>query len=133
MLLGFLGFFLALMIVVLARHQLLTLRYTLGWFFVAASIGASGALTGVAKPLADAVGLRPVEFLLGVSLFLLLLIAVQLSITASGLTEMLRTMCETLALAEERIKRLEARPPLTEPAPMPPPVTLTDAGADPRP
>ncbi|MEX0665456.1 MAG: DUF2304 family protein [Acidimicrobiia bacterium] len=123
MLLGFLGLLLALMIVVLARLQLLTLRYALGWFFVAVSIGASGALTGLAEPLADSVGLRPVEFLLGVSLFLLLLISVQLSITASGLTEMLRTVSETLALTEERVRRLEKEQG-SEPA-APPPV-LTD-------
>ncbi|MEX2268754.1 MAG: DUF2304 family protein [Acidimicrobiia bacterium] len=121
--LGFLGLLLALMIVVLARLQLLTLRYALGWFFVAVSIGASGALTGLAEPLADSVGLRPVEFLLGVSLFLLLLISVQLSITASGLTEMLRTVSETLALTEERVRRLEKEQG-SEPA-APPPV-LTD-------
>ena len=131
MLLGFLGLVLALMIVVLARLQLLTLRYALGWFFVAASIGASGALTGLAEPLADAVGLRPVEFLLGVSLFLLLLIAVQLSITASGLTEMLRTVSETLALTEERVRRLEEEKDSPDPG-SPSPV-LTDATKEPRP
>jgi len=102
-----LGILFALTIVLLARAQLLTLRYTVGWFFVAVSIGASGALTGLANPAADAVGLRPVELLLGISLFLLLLIAVQLSITASGLTEGLRTACEAIALADERIRRLE--------------------------
>jgi hypothetical protein len=129
-LLGILGLFLALTIVVLARLQLLTLRYALGWFFVAVSIGASGALTGLAEPLADAVGLRPVEFLLGVSLFLLLLIAVQLSITASGLTEMLRTVSETLALTEERVRRLEEEQG-SERAVSPP--ALTDVGKEPQP
>ena len=131
MLLGFLGLVLALMIVVLARLQLLTLRYALGWFFVAVSIGASGALTGLAEPLADAVGLRPVEFLLGVSLFLLLLIAVQLSITASGLTELLRTVSETLALTEERVRRLEAENEESDPESSPP--VLTDAAKEPNP
>ena len=110
MLLVSLGVLFALTIVLLARAQLLTLRYTVGWFFVAVSIGASGALTGLANPAADAVGLRPVELLLGISLFLLLLISVQLSITASGLTEGLRTACEAIALADERIRRLETGP-----------------------
>lgn len=130
MLLVFVGLFLALMIVVLARFQLLTLRYALGWFFVAASIGASGALTGLAEPLADAVGLRPVEFLLGVSAFLLLLISVQLSITASGLTETLRTVCEAVALSDERIARLEAGQGRSELGQASSPVSVRRAGAD---
>jgi uncharacterized protein DUF2304 len=108
-----LGIVFALTIVLLARAQLLTLRYTVGWFFVAVSIAASGALTGLANPVADSLGLRPIELLLGISLFLLLLISVQLSITASGLTERLRSTSEAIALAEERIRRLE----LASPAP----------------
>jgi len=107
-LLGVLGLCLALLIIFLARYQLLTLRYVLGWIFVAAAIAASGALTGVAEPIADELGLRSEEFFLGVAFFLLLLIAVQLSITASGLTEMVRNVCESMALAEERIRQLEA-------------------------
>jgi len=106
-LLGILGLLLALLIIFLARYQLLTLRYVLGWIFVAASISASGAFTGIAEPIAEEIGLRPEELFLGVAFFLLLLIAVQLSITASGLTEMLRDVCESYALAEERIRRLE--------------------------
>jgi hypothetical protein len=102
-----LGILFALAIVVLARLQLLTLRYTLGWFLVALSIGAAGALTGLAEPLADALDIRPIELLLGLSLALLLLIAVQLSITASGLIQTLRTLNESQALADERIRRLE--------------------------
>ena len=107
MLLVALGILFALSIVVLARLQLLTLRYTLGWFLVALSIGAAGALTGLAEPLADALDIRPIELLLGLSLALLLLIALQLSITASGLIQTLRTLNESQALADERIRRLE--------------------------
>jgi hypothetical protein len=106
-LLGVLGLLFALVIVVLARFQLLTLRYTLGWILVAVSIAASGALNSVAKPLANELDLRPIELLLGFSLATLLLITVQLSITASGLTRMVRTVTESLALSEERIRRLE--------------------------
>ncbi len=107
MLLVSLGLLFALFIVVLARYQLLTLRYTLGWFLVALSMGASGALGSVVKPVAEALDLRPIELLLGISLAILLLITVQLSITASGLTKMVRTVTEALALNEERIQRLE--------------------------
>jgi len=57
--------------------------------------------------LADALDIRPIELLLGLSLAILLLIAVQLSITASGLIQTLRTVTEALALADQRIRRLE--------------------------
>ncbi len=107
MLLGSLGLLFALSIVVLARLQLLTLRYTLGWILVALTIGASEALTGVGEPLADALDIRPIELLLGLALTILLLIAVQLSITASGLIQTLRTLTEAHALTDERIRRLE--------------------------
>lgn len=107
LLLGSLGLLFALSIVVLARLQLLTLRYTLGWFLVALTIGASEALTGLAEPLADALDIRPIKLLLGLSLTILLLIAVQLSITASGLIQTLRTLTEAHALTDERIRRLE--------------------------
>ena len=97
----------AITIAVLARQRLLSLRYTIGWFFVAVALLAAGALTGVIDPLADDLGVDSTELLLGMALILLLLIAVQLSITASGHAEMLRTMAESNALNEERLRRLE--------------------------
>ena len=107
MLLGSLGLLFLVMIVVLARFQFLTLRYTLGWFLVAISIAAAGAITGLAEPIAEALDIKANELLLGISLTVLLLITVQLSITVSGLTRMLRTVTESLALSEERVRRLE--------------------------
>jgi hypothetical protein len=88
--LGIIGLFFALIIAFLARQRLLSLRYTLGWFFVAVSIAAAGALSGIVRPLARDLGIRPLELLLGISLVLMLLIAVQLSISASGQIEMIR-------------------------------------------
>jgi len=107
MALSILGVVLAAIIVLLARQRLLSLRYTLGWFFVAVVVAASGALSGVLDSLADDLNVRPVELVLGVSLVFMVLIAVQLSITASGHAEMIRTVSETLALTEERLHRLE--------------------------
>src|SRR5262245_13839790 len=106
MALGILGVVLAAIIVLLARQRLLSLRYTLGWFLVALVIAASGALSGVLDSIADDVGVRPVELVLGVSLVFMVLIAVQLSITASGHAEMIRNVSESLALTEERLHRL---------------------------
>jgi len=107
MALSILGVLLAAIIVLLARQRLLSLRYTLGWFLVAVVITASGALSGVLDSIADDFNVRPIELVLGVSLVFMVLIAVQLSITASGHAEMIRNVSESLALAEERIHRLE--------------------------
>ena len=107
MALSILGVVFAVIIALLARQRLLSLRYTLGWFLVAVSIAASGALSGLLDPLADDIGVEPIELILGVSLIFMLLIAVQLSITASGHAEMIRTVSESLALTEERLRRLE--------------------------
>jgi hypothetical protein len=107
MVLSIVGALFAIVIAFLARQRLLSLRYTLGWFFVAVTLLAAGALTGVIDPLADDLGVEGTELLLGAALVLLLLIAVQLSITASGHAEMLRTMAESAALTEERLRRVE--------------------------
>jgi hypothetical protein len=107
MVLSIVGALFAVTIALLARQRLLSLRYTLGWFFVAVALLAAGALTGVIDPLAKDLGVEGTELLLGMALVLLLLIAVQLSITASGHAEMLRTMAESQALAEERLRRVE--------------------------
>jgi hypothetical protein len=107
MVLSILGAVFAIAIALLARQRLLSLRYTIGWFFVAVALLAAGALTGVIDPLSDDLGVESTELLLGSALVLLLLIAVQLSITASGHAEMLRTMAESIALNEERLRRVE--------------------------
>jgi hypothetical protein len=107
--LGIIGLVFALIVGLLARQRLLSLRYTLGWFFVAVSLVAAGALSGIVRPLARDLGIRPLELLLGISLLLMLLIAVQLSISASGQIEMIRDIAETAALTEERLHRLEAQ------------------------
>jgi hypothetical protein len=116
MVLSIFGVVFAVAIALLARQRLLSLRYTLGWFLVAVSIAASGLLSGVFDSIADDLGVEPIELILGVSLVFMLLIAVQLSITASGHAEMLRTVSEALALADERLRRLEAANPGSESA-----------------
>jgi hypothetical protein len=108
MVLVVIGLLFALTIAFLARQRLLSLRYTLGWFFVAVSIIGAGALSDLIRPLARDLGVRPIELLLGISLVIMLLIAVQLSISASGQVEMIRDISEESALLDERVRRLES-------------------------
>lgn len=102
------GLLLALAVLVIARRGILSMRYTLGWLFVAACIMASGLLGPLLKPLASALGLETPVVLLGFASIALLALTVQLSITVSGLTERARTLAEAHALLRERVEQLEA-------------------------
>lgn len=95
----------ALLIVLLARRGLLSMRYTLGWLFVAACILIGGLLYGLIGPIATWFGVSAAQLVLGSISLALLGLTVQLSITVSGLTEQVRILAESAALLRERIER----------------------------
>ena len=92
-------------VVLIARRGSLSMRYTLGWLFVAACVVASGLFGQLIKPAATALDLDPV--VLGFASVALLCLTVQLSITVSGLTELVRSLAEAHAILRERLDRLE--------------------------
>ncbi len=94
-------------VVLIARRGSLSMRYTLGWLFVAACVVASGLFGQLIKPAATALDLDPVVLLLGFASVALLCLTVQLSITVSGLTELVRSLAEAHAILRERLDRLE--------------------------
>jgi hypothetical protein len=98
---------LALLVAALARRGLLSLRYTLGWMFVAAIGAIFGIASGLVRPVADAFNMTETGLLLALTAATLVLITIQLSITASGLHEAVRTLAESHALLEERVRRSE--------------------------
>jgi hypothetical protein len=102
-----LGLVFAIAVVLIARRGILSMRYTLGWLFVAACVVAAGLLGRLIKPIASALDLDPAVVLLGFASFALLCLTVQLSITVSGLTERARTLAEASAILKERLDRLE--------------------------
>jgi hypothetical protein len=103
------GLCLALMVILIARRGILSMRYTLGWLFVAACLGLGGLFGGVVDHLADALNVQPVAIVLTAVMVGFLGIAVQLSISVSGLIELVRTLAETNAILEQRLDAFTQR------------------------
>jgi hypothetical protein len=104
------GAFFALLILVLARRGRLSMRYTLGWLFVAGCIMVAGLASGFVGPIADFLGISPGALVFATATTAMLALTVQLSITVSGLIEHTRTLAESVALLGERVRRLDDNP-----------------------
>jgi hypothetical protein len=102
------GLAFAAAILLIARRGILSMRYTIGWLFVAACVAVGGLLGWLIDPLADALDVEPVMIVVAVAMMALLAITVQLSISVSGLTEASRTLAQSNALLEQRVHELEA-------------------------
>jgi hypothetical protein len=103
-LIAFGGLALFALVVVLARRQLLTLRYVIAWSIIA-GIGIVGALLiRVVEPLADRFGITPTGVLLAGASTVLLAIALQLSISVSSLQRAIRDLAEDNALMAQRLE-----------------------------
>lgn len=96
-------------VLVLANRRLVSLRYALGWTAIA-GIGILGALvTPLIEPVADLFGMSPTGVLLAGATSVLLVIALQLSVSVSGLQSQLREVAEAVALLDGRVKELGDR------------------------
>jgi hypothetical protein len=93
-------------IAMVARRGHLTMRYTLGWFFVGLCIMIGGISSGLVGPLASYLSISPDTLVLALAAIALLALTVQLSISVSGLLEQCRTLAEGQALLEERVRQL---------------------------
>jgi hypothetical protein len=92
-----LGTLILISVVSVSRRGLLSFRYTIGWTLVASLGILSGVFIWAVDPVAGSLGLSAAA-LLGVLAFLFVtLIAIQLSISISGLQKQLRTMAEDVA------------------------------------
>lgn len=96
------------LIVLLARRNHLSMRYTLGWLFVGGCIMVGGLSTGLVGPLADFIGVSSDALVITVATIALLALTVQLSITVSGLLEQTRTLAEGNALLAADIEQLRS-------------------------
>ncbi len=100
------GLILLLLVVTLARRRFISLRYALGWSLIAV-IGLVGAFsTHLANPVERALGISPTGFLLAGATLVLLAIALQLSITASGLQRQVHELAEAHALLASQVDEL---------------------------
>jgi len=102
---------------VVARRRLLTVRYAVGWIVLGALIVVLALCTPLIEPVTDRLGMTPTGLLLFLASGTLLLICVQLSITASGLTARQRDLTEAIALLEARVAEIEPRSPTSDAPP----------------
>ena len=93
----------------LSRRQLLSLRYALGWMGVSVLLVIAAVALGLAGGVSTSLPVTPTGLLSAVGLGFLLLIALQLSISLSGLQEAIRELSEANALLEERLTRVEEK------------------------
>jgi hypothetical protein len=101
------GVFFSSIVVALARRRLISFRYTLGWMTLS-FIGVLGAvLSPLVAPVAEALGMSPTGALLAGATAVLLVIALQLSVSVSGLQEQVRDVAEAHALLARRLQELE--------------------------
>jgi len=93
----------ASVVVRLARHQLLSFRYTVGWLVLTALGVFAGIAIPLVAPVARALGMSPAALLAVGAAALLLAISIQLSISISGLQQQNHTLTEELARLRQRL------------------------------
>jgi len=101
------GFLLVLAVFVLARRRLMTTRYALGWMSIGLLVVVGAFFTNAVPEVGDFAGMTPTAVFLAVATIVLLAIALQLSISVSGLQSQLRDLAEDHALLEDRVRELE--------------------------
>ena len=126
------GLCLSVLVLLIARRGMLSMRYTLGWLFVAICLVVAGLFGGVVDNIADALDVEPVAIVFTAIMIGFLGIAVQLSISVSGLTEVVRTLAEANAILEQRVVALESST-VDAPAPSRPRPVPSDAPDAPDP
>lgn len=91
----------------LARRQMMSLRYTVLWVFIAVSGILGALLTPFVEPIAELFGMSPTGLLLAGASAILLTITMLLSVSVSGLQEDLRDVSEAHALLERRLDEID--------------------------
>ena len=82
----------------LARKQLLTFRYAIGWMSLALVGALSSLFLQLVEPIANLLKLSPVAIVSSIGLLLLITICIQLSISISGLQAQMRSLAESQAI-----------------------------------
>ena len=94
-------------VALLARRQMMSLRYTVLWVFIAVSGILGALLTPLVEPISELLGMSPTGLLLAGASVILLTITMLLSVTVSGLQEDLREVSEAHALLERRLGEMD--------------------------
>jgi len=92
------GLALVALVILVARRQLITVRYALGWIFIGLLVIIGSLFAGLVPGLGEIAGMTPTAVLLVGAVVVLVGIAIQLSISVSGLQRQLRDAIEREAL-----------------------------------
>ncbi len=92
------GLALVALVILVARRQLVTVRYALGWIFIGLLVIIGSLFAGLVPGLGEIAGMTPTAVLLVGAVVVLVGIAIQLSISVSGLQRQLRDVIEREAL-----------------------------------
>ena len=101
------GLGLGLVTSLLARRRLITVRYALGWLAIAFVTLVAAAAASLVSPLAKLFDMTATAVFLTAATVLLVAIAIQLSISVSGLQNQVRQLAESHALLAQRVADLE--------------------------
>jgi hypothetical protein len=88
----------AIGVLVLARSQKLSFRYTIGWMLFLGLGAVSALLLPAVQPVARQLGVTPGVVVSSFAVIALLAICIQLSVSISGLQEQVRSLAEESAL-----------------------------------
>jgi Uncharacterized conserved protein (DUF2304) len=94
-------------VLALARRRLMTTRYALGWLSIGLLTLLGASATGAVGEIGHVAGMTPTAVFLAVATVVLVAIALQLSISVSGLQSNVRELAETQAMLEDRLRELE--------------------------
>lgn len=86
--------------VFLAKRQLITVRYALGWSAIGLTVIVGSLLGSLVPRLGRVAGMTPTAVLLALAVIILVMISIQLSISVSGLQRQIRDLVEQLALSD---------------------------------
>ena len=89
-----------------ARKQKISFRYSVGWLTLFGFMALGGLAIPKIEKIADQFEVSPSALITAISLFLLLALCVQLSISISGLQRQLRKLNEDVALQKKVIDDL---------------------------
>jgi hypothetical protein len=93
----------------IARRQLISFRYTIGWLGLCAVTLIGALLVPVVEPVARFLKVDPFTVVGGSAFLILLGICIQLSISISGLHRQLHDVNEVVALLRDKVENDPAR------------------------
>ena len=91
-------------ILVIARRQLISFRYTIGWLGLCLVTFLGALLVPLVEPIAKFLKVDPFTVVGGSAFLILLAICIQLSISISGLQRQLHDVNEVVALLRDKVE-----------------------------